>query len=221
MAVSRETGDMVEAVEIVVADSFPVVRGGLRGIFLDQPGLRVVGEASRIPELMRTIAVTSPDVVVVDSELLMDDGFGPCKALGKLHPDVRLVVLAGRSAENQMMGAFAAGAGAFLTKESAPSVLQAAVRVVARGGTFVDPFLAPRLISIALTGRELTRPRDLTRRELTVLAQFPKGLRNREIARSLGIGEETVKSHVKSILRKVAAKDRAQAATWAVREGIV
>jgi two-component system NarL family response regulator len=105
-------------------------------------------------------------------------------------------------------------------KESEPSVLRQAVRQVANGETYADPRIAAKLVAFATKGRRTKGPFDLTLQEMRVLEKLPKGLTNRQIGGELGISEDTVKTHLSNALRKIKAKDRAEAAAFAVREGL-
>jgi DNA-binding NarL/FixJ family response regulator len=123
--------------------------------------------------------------------------------------------------EQAMLRAFGAGANGFAVKQSAPETLRLAVRVVAGGGTFIDPLVAHRLVNMVIRRRQANGPHDLTPTEMEVLSYLPKGLTNRQIGNELGVAVETVKTHVGHVLRKLGASHRSEAATIALREGLL
>nr|AYC80012.1 hypothetical protein [uncultured bacterium] len=114
-----------------------------------------------------------------------------------------------------MMGALRAGAAGYVRKDAEPETLLAAVRAVARGRTFIDPSIGHRVL------RTTDMPDDLTPREREVLRHVALGESNKDIAAALEISEETVKTHVKHVLAKLGADNRAQAAVRALARGVV
>ena len=112
-----------------------------------------------------------------------------------------------------MMGVLRAGAAGYVRKDADPEILLAAVRAVARGRTYIDPSVGRQLLKVDA--------HDLTPRETEVLRHLTLGLSNREIAMTLGVGEETVKTHVTHLLARLRVENRAQAAVQAIRRGLV
>jgi DNA-binding NarL/FixJ family response regulator len=130
-------------------------------------------------------------------------------------PHCRVIALTASVDEARMMGVLRAGASGYVRKDAEPEMLLAAVRAVAAGRTFIDP----------AAGRELLKasrhPDDLTPRETDVLRQLALGRSNKEIGEALGIGEQTVKSHVGHVLAKLHAENRGQATVEALKRGLV
>jgi DNA-binding NarL/FixJ family response regulator len=205
---------------VFITDDHPVVRQGIADLLSDEPDFVIVGEAANGEDLLREAGRLQPDVALVDVQLPGIDGYQACEQLRRRHPRIRVVILTTHTHERAMLAAFTAGARGFAVKSSSPEVIRQAVRSVAAGGTFVDPNVAHRLVALATKGRGANGPHNLTPAEMRVLELLPQGRRNREIAEALGVGEETVKTHVSHVLAKLGASDRAQAAAIAMREGL-
>ena len=207
-------------IRILLVDDHPVVREGVAAILSDEPDFEVVGEAESAADTLRKVALLHPDVVVLDLRLPDSEDAEACTTLIRRHPGLKILVLTTLADEGTMLATLGAGARGFLVKESKTFALRLAVRFVAEGGIFVDPRMAGRLVDLA-TRRQFARgPFGLTPQEMRVLRLIPQGLTNREIARDLGISEQTVKTHVRHALRKLGAADRAKAAAIAQREGL-
>jgi two-component system, NarL family, response regulator DevR len=203
-------------VTIVVVDDHPVVRHGLIAILSDEPAFRVVGEASSGEETLRLVARSRPRVVVMDGRLPSLSPIEVCAALVTRQPDVRVILAVTFLDRTTITRAQSAGAHGVVLKDSEPATIRDSVRVVAGGGRFVDPRARPH----RATG-SARQPFGLTPRQLTVLQLLPRGLTNGAIGAELWISEDTVKTHVKAILAKLGARDRAEAAVIALREGLV
>lgn len=207
-------------IRILVVDDHPVVREGLVSVLSDEPDFAVVGQVGTAEQALTEATRLVPDVAVLDIRLPGMNGTDACAALRQRHPRLRVVALTSFANESTMLAAFASGAKGFAVKESEPGVLREAVRTVMTGGTFVDPRVAGKLVALATKGRRAKGPHGLTLQEMRVADLLPRGLTNREIGRELGISEQTVKTHVRQVMRKLDARDRTQAAALAQREGL-
>jgi DNA-binding NarL/FixJ family response regulator len=207
-------------IRILVVDDHPVVREGLIAILDDGNGFRVCGQAGSGPEALAEARRLRPDVVVLDVRLPGATGVEVCSELSESVPAARVVMLTSFPNDGVMMSAFAAGARGFVLKESEPAVIRDAVRSVAGGATYADPKVAGKLVALATRGRRAKGPYDLTLQEMRVLELLPRGLTNHEIGDHLGIGENTVKTHLRNLMRKLGARDRVEAAAIALREGL-
>jgi DNA-binding NarL/FixJ family response regulator len=203
-------------VAIVVIDDHAVVREGLAAILSDEPSFRVVATVESCDAASPEIERLRPRVVVIDDGLPGAHEY--CASLTARYPNVRAILAATFAEESGVVRARGSGAHGVVLKDSEPSTIRDAVRAVARGATFLDPRAAPE-------GRrshaDAHRPFGLTPRERAVLRLLPRGLTNRAIGAELWISEDTVKTHMKAILLKLGARDRAEAAVIAVREGLV
>jgi len=198
-----------------------VLAAALRHGGLGDGDLDIAQYPCRVLHQMSEPLARLPDVAVV--RLAADDpecGLRACRWLREHHPQIRAVAVIGRRSEGGMVAAFAAGARGVVAAGGDGASLPTAVRTVADGGMYVDPQMAEGLVHLALRGQRETGPFGLSMQELRVLERLPRGLTNREIGVELAISEHTVKSHVRSILRKLAASDRAEAAAIALRHGL-
>ena len=195
---------------VVLMDDHRVVGRSLRAYLESFADLEVVGVAVSGEELLRSIAGWRADVAICD--LLLPggmDGVETIRRLREVAPGVRAIALTASIEEARMVGALRAGAAGYVRKDAEPEVLLQAVRVVARGGRYFDVDAAHRQVD------------GLTEREGEVVRQLALGRSNKEIAEALGIGDETVKSHVSAVLGKLGAENRAQAIVAALKRGLV
>lgn len=204
-------------VRVVLVDDHRVVTQSLKAWLESFPDMVVVGIASNGEEALAKILDWQPDVVLQD--LLMPggiDGIETTARILKVLPASRVIALTASIDEPRMMGVLRAGAAGYIRKNAEPETLLAAVRAVARGRTFIDPALAQVLAAAADTSQE-----SLTPRETDVLRLVALGRSNRDIAASLGVGEETIKTHVSRVLAKLQVDNRAQAIVEALRRRLV
>lgn len=207
-------------IRVLIVDGQPVVREGLISILASDPGLLVCGQAGTAPEAVAEAVRLSPHVVVLDGRIPGATGVELCAELAARAPSARVVMLTSFPNDGVMVNAFSAGARGFVLKESDPAVIRQAVRSVAEGVTFADPKVADKLVALATRGRRAKGPFDLTLQEMRVLELLPLGLTNHEIGDRLGIGENTVKTHLRNLMRKLNARDRVEATAIALREGL-
>jgi DNA-binding NarL/FixJ family response regulator len=203
-------------IRVLIVDDHFVVRSGLRASLELEPDLLVAGEAERGEDVVARFAEVRPDVVLMDLQL---PGIGGIEATGRLlqaHPGAgtRVLVFSTFARDEEVQGALRAGAIGYLPKSAAREDLLAAIRTVAAGREYLPEDLAARL-------RVLRAEREVTPREREILTLIARGNANKQIAAELGIGEDTVKGHVSSILAKLGVRDRAQATAEAIRRGLV
>jgi DNA-binding NarL/FixJ family response regulator len=203
-----------------VVDGHPVVREGLSAILSHDPEFKVVGQTGSSEEAVVLAERLRPDVVLLDLRLPGRSAIEVCKELRRRLPKTRSVILASSPYAAAIRPAFSAGALGFLLKESEPSVLREGIRSVARGVSFTDPNFVDRFAAPASGKRRAKGPFGLTLQEMRVVELLPRGLTNREIGEELGISEHTVKTHLSNANRKLNARDRAEAAAIALREGL-
>ena len=207
---------MTNPIRIVLMDDHRVVTRSLKAYLESFSDLAVVGTAASGEELLERLDEWNPQVVLQD--LLLPGGMDGIEATRRMleqRPDVRVIALTASVDEPRMMGVLRAGAVGYVRKDAEPEILLAAVRAVARGKTYIDPSVSDQVLHAASPREELTA------REREVLRRLALGLSNREIADVLCIGEETVKTHVGSVLAKLQVENRAQAIVQALRRGLV
>jgi NarL family two-component system response regulator LiaR len=203
---------------LLIVDDHPVVRRGLRSLLESQAGLEVVGEAGDGGSAPALAAELRADVVVLDLVLGDEDGAEVVRQIRRRAPRAAVVVLTSYHGDELIARSLRAGALSYLLKDSEPDELVKAVRAAARGESVLHPHVAARVLG-QLRGERLTD--DLTPREMEVLTRIARGQTNREIAAGLYVSDETVKSHVSSVLAKLRLADRTQAAVYALRRGLV
>jgi DNA-binding NarL/FixJ family response regulator len=210
----------------VVADDHEVVRAGFAALLDTQPDFTVLGTASDGAEAVRISRELRPDVILMDVRMPGTDGIEATRQLTGGADGPRVIILTTFDLDEYVYDALRAGASGFLLKDVTAERLFDAVRVVAAGEALLAPAVTRRLIS------EFARLRpapaappvtvaELTPRETEVLRLLAEGLSNPEIAGRLVITEETVKTHVSRVLRKLALRDRAQAVVLAYESGLV
>jgi DNA-binding NarL/FixJ family response regulator len=218
--VSPETGTAkaVGEIRLLIADDHSVVRQGLRMFLALDPEFEIVGEAGTGEEAIQLARELHPQVVLMD---LLMPGMGGVAATGAIRsemPEVEVIALTSVLEDAAVTGAIRAGAIGYLLKNTEADELRRAVKSAAAGQVHLSPEAAARLVrEVQIPGS----PEVLTERETAVLRLLAKGQANKQVARELGIGEQTVKTHVSNILGKLQLQSRTQAALYAVERGLV
>ncbi len=214
-------------VRVLIVDDHLVLLDGLR-LYLEQvPDIEIVGATVSGRQALDWAVGLNPDVVVLDLRLPDMDGLQVLATLRSLRPDLAVLVLTSAHDPALVTRAIRMGAAGFLTKEVQLRSIPAAILAIVEGGVVLEP----SLVQEALRGPVArTDPRengyqpelkDLTDQELRVLALIGRGMSNAEVAETLYISRNTVKSHLSSVYEKLGVSDRTQAAIWAVRAGLV
>jgi DNA-binding NarL/FixJ family response regulator len=213
-------------IRVVLVDDQALVRAGLARILSAEDGFEVVAECADGAEALSAAAGTLPDLVVMDVRMPRMDGIEATRRLraGPQPPPVLALTTFGE--DEVLWGMIEAGAGGFVLKDAGAGDLLAAARVVAGGGAWFDPAVAPRMLgayraAVAPNRRRAARLDLLTEREHEVLRLLARGSVNAEIAKALHVSEGTVKSHVGAIFTKLAVRDRAGAIVFAFDHGVV
>jgi DNA-binding NarL/FixJ family response regulator len=209
---------MSERIRILIADDHAVVRQGLLAFLQLQSDFEVVGAASDGPATVALARRLRPDIVLIDLVMPGGDGLSAIRSIREAVPTARVVALTSYVDDAHLFAALQAGAAGYLVKDIEPDALATAIRQAHQGLPALHPQVASRLVHHVAEPAGLA---DFTRRERDVLKLITEGLANKEIARRLTISEKTVKTHVSSVLQKLGARDRTQAALAAVRRGLV
>jgi DNA-binding NarL/FixJ family response regulator len=205
-------------IRLILIEDHALTRAGLRTA-LAGAGYDVVGEAGDGLAGAALATSVEPDVAIVDLGLPGQDGIAVTRAIKSAGIGTRVLILTMQEVDAEVLAALSAGADGYCVKSSDPAIVVDAVRTVAAGGAYFDPRIA-HVVLRRFSGAPVTDS-PLTPRELDVLRLVAEGVGNNEIAERLHIGLGTVKGHVRDILEKLAATDRAQAAVTAYRRGIL
>ncbi|MEU8823491.1 response regulator transcription factor [Streptomyces sp. NPDC048636] len=220
-------------IKVIIVDDQAMVRAGFAALLAAQSDIDVVGEAPDGRQGVEVSRHTHPDVVLMDVRMPEMDGLEAARQLldpprGVTHRP-KVLMLTTFDVDDYVYEALRAGASGFLLKDAPPADLISAVRVVAAGEALLAPSVTRRLIADFARQRPANRRKDtlalrrgaLTPRETEVLELIARGLSNQEIAESLVLAEQTVKTHIGRVLAKLELRDRAQAVIFAYESGLV
>jgi DNA-binding NarL/FixJ family response regulator len=206
--------DGMECIRVLVVDDHPVVRRGLHSMLDGESGISVVGMASCGKEGLQLAEKLNPDVVLLDLRMSDMGGVEVIHALRTARRDHKVLVLTNYQLDEDIFNAIEAGALGYLLKSASQEEVIEAIKAVSQGKRQIPSALAMRLTQrMARTA--------LSAREQEVLELVVQGLTNKEIAQALCISDITARNHVISLLAKLDAKDRTEAATLAIRRGLV
>lgn len=196
------------SLSIMIVDDHPLMRRGIRQLLALEPRLEVVAEANNGTEALAEARRLAPDVILLDLNMKGMSGLDTLKALRHEGVAARILVLTVSDARSDIYAMVDAGADGYLLKDSEPELLLAQVMRGAQGETVFSEVVAEYLA----TRQPSVNPfRQLTERELDVLQEVARGLSNKEIAATLHISEETVKVHIRNLLRKLDVRSRVAA----------
>jgi DNA-binding NarL/FixJ family response regulator len=201
-------------IRILTVDDHPLLREGVASMIQAEPDMQLVAEAGNGAEAIAQFRLYKPDVTLMDLQMPGMSGVEAIKAIRDEFKEARIIVLTTYTGDVQVLQALKAGAGGYLLKSTLRTELLNAIRVVHEGRRHLTP---------AVTNEIAQHFGDsvISARELEVLQRIAAGNSNRQVAVQLGISEETVKAHVKSILSKLSARDRTHAVTIALKRGII
>jgi DNA-binding NarL/FixJ family response regulator len=213
-----------DKIRVLVVDDHAVVRRGLLAFLEGESDLDVVGDAEGGAEALELLARLDaegmrPDVVLMDLQMRPVDGIESTRMVRALYDDVEVVALTSFGEPERVQRALEAGASGYLLKDADADEVAAAIRAAHRGELQLDAAVARGLMSTLQGGTRSAAA--LTPRELDVVALVGEGRANKEIARQLGIGERTARTHVSNVLHKLGLTSRTQLALWAVGEQLV
>jgi DNA-binding NarL/FixJ family response regulator len=201
-------------IKILVVDDHPLLREGIAAVLEGQTDLQLVGEAANGREALESFRACRPDVVLMDLQMPEMGGIEAITAIRNEFPEARVVVLTTYKGDMQAIRAFKAGACGYLLKSMLRKELLDTIRSVHAGKKRIPPEIASEIA-------EHHADDVLTQREIEVLQQVAAGAANKIVAGQLGISEETVKAHMRSILAKLSANDRTHAVMIALKRGII
>ncbi len=216
-----------DVIRVLIVDDQRLMREGLRILLEMEEDIDVVGEAENGAEALRKYTDLQPDVILMDIRMPVMDGVEAIRRLHEKTPNAKVIILTTFDDDAYLFDGLRAGALGYLLKDVSADELCGAIRTVAAGGALIDPSVTRKVVAefMRLPGRKpdqndnMSEP--LSGRELEVLRLVAAGNTNREIAELLHLAEGTVKNYVSSILGKIGARDRMQAALRARELGLL
>ena len=201
-------------IKVLVVEDHPVVRAGLCAIVGYQEDLELVGEAANAAEAIALFTLRQPDITLVDLSLPDMNGIELIAALRTKSPTAQFIVLTANAGGSEIGKALHAGARAYLFKNAPSDELLSAIRTVFRGGRYMSP-------TVGRMADEISSHPDLTAREMEVLQWLVRGHSNLQIAKEIGITEDTAKFHVGNVLGKLGVPSRSKAVALSHKLGLV
>lgn len=208
-------------IRIAVVDDHEMVREGLKAILSAEDDFEVVAEAASADGIVALVEKSRPDVVLLDARMPGISGPRACRLLSEVHPEVRVLMVSTYADADLVEQCIKAGAKGYVLKDIERFGLQESIRSVSRGAGAVSPAIAAKVLEIMRTEPDSAasvRP-DFNKSQLAILRLMSEGASNREIAVRVHLSENTVKSHVQEIFRKIGVRNRVEAALRATREG--
>jgi DNA-binding NarL/FixJ family response regulator len=201
-------------IKVLTVDDHPLMREGIGSVLEREPDIKLVAEACNGREAIERFRMYRPDITLMDLQMPEMKGIDAIVAIRSEFPGARIIVLTTYAGDVQALRAIKAGASGYMLKSMVRKELSETIRAVHAGQRRIPPEIATEIAEHA--GGDA-----LSEREVQVLRQVAGGNANKEVAAQLGISEETVKAHMKSILAKLSANDRTHAVMIAVKRGII
>jgi len=210
-------------IKVLVADDHPVFRQGLASLLQQYPEFDVVGQAANGNEAVARAKQFQPDVVIMDICMPGGNGVAATIALQQTLPQTKVVMFTVSDKDNDLFDAIKAGARGYLLKSVELQELIDSIKLVANGEAIISPAMASRLLDEFKQDKERAGkdPGELSQREREILQLVAEGTNTKHIADLLYISETTVKSHLRSIMQKLHARNRAEAVALAANKGLL
>jgi len=210
----------VSKIRLVVVDDHALFRSGLVSLLNGMPEFDLIGEAGNGREALTVIAEKKPDVVLLDVNMPIMDGVETVKILRKT-ASCRILMLTVSKNDEDLFGAIKAGADGYLLKNATPDELSSAIKKVNEGMSVLSPDVTKRVLQAVDVDPSKTQDYGLSTREMDVLDCLAYGMTTAQISDTLFISENTVKTHVRHILEKMEAANRAEAVSKATQMGLI
>ena len=208
-------------IRIVIADDHAIVREGLKRIVSSVDDMQVTGEAADGTEVMQRVRELSFDVLMLDLSMPGRSGMELIKLVHAEKPKLRILVLSMHQELQYAVRAIKSGASGYLTKESAPSLLEQAIRKLAGGGAFISAEVAEQLALGAMPGGEGLPHENLSNREFEVLRMLVEGISVTDIALRLKLSVKTVSSHKANLMQKMGLANQSELIRYALKHGLI
>jgi len=213
----------MKPLRVLLADDHTLVRAGVRALLADVLGVTVVAEASDGHETLALVKAHQPDVVFMDVAMRGLTGLEATARLTKDCPDVRVIILSMHANEEYIWQALRMGASGYLLKSASAAELEAALKAVRRGETYLDPGIARRVIDGYLNGgaRAKSPIEQLSPRQREILQLIAEGRSTKEIAFLLNLSAKTVETHRAQLMERLGIHDVPGLVRYAIRQGLV
>ncbi len=207
-------------IRVLIVDDHEMVREGLMAMLRSEPDFEVVGQTGHGEEVVDLVESTKPDVVLLDTRLPGISGVEVCRLLTRTHPGVAVVILTTYTDVELVQECLQAGARGYVVKDVERFALKESIRAVSRGEAVLAPQVAGQIIDrFRSLPPEERRPAGLNASQVAILRLISRGHSNREIAADVHLSENTVKTHVQEIFRKLGVRNRVEAAILAGKSG--
>jgi DNA-binding NarL/FixJ family response regulator len=213
----------MSVISILIVDDHAMVRQGLGLALQLHADLKIIGEARNGSEGVALAQALKPDVMLLDLSMPDFDGIEVTRKVRSLSPGSKILILSGIHADARIFATVDAGVDGYIVKDATTAELVEAIRIVASGENYFHPSITTALVRYTRKSSQPASPpqETLTGRELDVLRLMATSATNRAIAKQLHVSEETVRTHVKNILRKLEKPNRTQAVLEGIRRGLV
>lgn len=210
------------SIKVMLADDHILMREGIRQLLEFDGSIEVIDEASDGEECLDKLAMSKPQVLLLDINMPKKNGIKVLEEIKKNKMKVKTLILTVHNEVEYLIQAVDIGVEGYILKDSESAELKRAINAIVNGENYIQPKLIPAL-NQRLVNRDVDKDKieSLTNRELEVLIQVANGLFNREIAKSLNISERTVKNHIFNIFKKIGVSDRTQAAVFAIKNDLI
>ncbi|HEX4945333.1 MAG TPA: response regulator transcription factor [Blastocatellia bacterium] len=213
---------MMEKIKIFLADDHAILRQGLKLMIDAQEDMQVIGEAEHGIAALKLIPLLKPNVVVIDVSMPEMSGLEVTQQLNQMLPEIKIIALTRHNDGHYVQQLLHAGASGYALKQSEGRDLIRAIRVVATGGTYLDPAIAGKLVGTLIgrvSKRKINKAGILSEREADVLRLIARGHSNKEIANCFAISVKTVETHKANAMLKLELKTRADIVRYAMAQG--
>lgn len=224
MSPSEQTSAPQKQIAIMLVEDHLITRMGLRFALEQVSDIVVVAEAEDGNSSVTKALQVKPNVILMDIGLPGINGIDAAQQIKSKEPSIRIIMLTSHNLDEDILAALAANCDGYCLKDVAADQLVNAIRTVNNGGIWLDPSIAKRVIRAFVEQKPVAAPvnsSSLSERELEVLALVVEGLSNQQIAERLILSTETIKTHMRHLMEKLAVSDRTQAAVKALRNGLV
>lgn len=212
-----------DTIRVLIVDDHPIVRRGLQSLLSSYPDIQVVGEAEDGNAALSLVKELSPQVILLDIQMYGADGIDIASRILRSAPQIKIIVLTAYDNEEYILGAFRAGAYAYLLKNGLDETVVETIRSVHQGRRLLSPSLMDQVLRQlhVLAQAHVRREHQLSPEDVRVLALIANGATNEEIAQQVHCSESTVKRQIEEIMATLGARNRAQAVAVAIKEGLI